>query len=81
MQRKNPNVCVAGRLHRRHLAGMGMGSVLLAKGGAGSGSSYPSIDSFVSATGREVGSGLGEKLNKLIVKPLVKKPHNIQFNF
>jgi len=26
------------------------------------------------------GSGLGQKLNKLIVKPLTKKPQNIHFD-
>jgi len=77
---RNPNVYVGGRIHRRNLMGMGMGSVLLNKGGAGSGSSYSSIGDYLETTGNKIGgTGLGEKLNKLIVKPLTKKPQNIKF--
>ena len=38
-----------GTLHtgRRHINGRGMGSVLLNKGGAGSGSSYSSLDEYI----------------------------------
>ena len=88
-QRRNPNVCIAGRIHQKQLCGMGMGSILMSKGGAGAGSSYPSVDSYMKTTGQNVnaGSGLGlglgdigEKLGKLIVKPLVRKPQNIKFN-
>ena len=78
--RRNPNVYISGRIHRKRLAGMGMGSVLMNKGGAGAGSSYSDVDDYVAATGRPVsGSGLGAKLSKLVVKPLTKKPHNIRF--
>jgi hypothetical protein len=64
------------------MEGRGMGSVLLNKGGAGAGSSYTSIDDYMTITGNNParGSGLGEKLNKLIVKPLSKKPQNIKFD-
>ncbi len=78
--RRNPNVYIGGRIHRKRLAGCGMGSVLMNKGGAGGGSSYSSVDNFEATTGLNVkGAGLGEKLSKLMVKPLTKKPHNIRF--
>jgi hypothetical protein len=79
--RRNPNVYIGGRIHRKRLAGMGMGSILMNKGGAGAGSSYSDVDDYVAATGRTIsaGSGLGTKLSKLVVKPLTKKPHNIRF--
>lgn len=83
IHRANPNVCVMGRIHRKKLMeGMGMGSVLLSKGGAGAGSSYTSIDDYMNITGNSParGSGLGEKLHKLVVKPLTKKPQNIKFD-
>jgi hypothetical protein len=62
--------------------GKGMGSVLLNRGGAGSASSYASVDQFVDDTGLTPlrGAGLGEKLHKLMVKPMAKKPSNIRFN-
>lgn len=82
LHRANPNVMVMGRIHRKKLMeGRGMGSVILNKGGAGAGSSYESIDDYMNITGNNParGSGLGEKLHKLIVKPLNKKPQNIKF--
>jgi len=85
IHRKVSNIYMGGRVHRRHLAGMGMGSVLMNKGGAGAGSSYPSIQSYEETTGNKVNmlgnsaAGLGSKLSKLMVKPLTKKPHNIRF--
>ena len=81
MSRRNPNVYTSGRIHRKRLAGMGVGSVLMNKGGAGAGSSYSSVDDYVATTGKPVGgSGLGAKLSKVVVKPLTKKPHNICFD-
>jgi len=83
LHRSNPNVCVSGRLHRKKIMeGRGMGSVILNKGGAGGGSSYESIDDYMNITGNNParGSGLGEKLHRLIVKPLTKKPANIKFD-
>ena len=83
LHRANPNVMVCGRIHRKKIMeGKGMGSVLLNKGGAGAGSSYESIDDYMNITGNNPnrGSGLGEKLGKLIVKPLSKKPQNIKFD-
>ena len=83
LHRSNPNVMCCGRIHRKKLMeGRGMGSVLLNVGGAGSGSSYTSIDDYMNITGNSParGSGLGEKLNRLIVKPLTKKPQNIKFD-
>ena len=82
LQRANPNVFVSGRIHRKKLMeGRGMGSVLLNRGGAGGGSSYTSMDDYMNITGNSParGSGLGEKLHKLIVKPLTKKHENIKF--
>ncbi len=82
IQRKLPNIHLGGRLHRRLLSGVGMGSILLNKGGGGGGSSYESVQDYASTTGNRppAGSGLGEKLGKLMVKPLTKKPHNIRFD-
>lgn len=85
LHRANPNVVVSGRIHRKKIMeGRGMGSVILNKGGAGSGSSYTSIDDYINTTGNSIpsarGSGLGEKLHKLIVKPLTRKPQNIKFD-
>lgn len=83
LHRANPNVVVMGRIHRKKLMeGRGMGSVLLSKGGAGAGSSYTSMDDYMAITGNSParGSGLGEKLHKLVVKPLTKKPQNIKFD-
>jgi hypothetical protein len=64
------------------MEGRGMGSILLNVGGGGAGSSYESIDDYMNITGNNPlrGSGLGEKLHKLIVKPLTKKPQNIKFD-
>lgn len=84
VHRANPNVVLMGRIHRKKLMeGRGMGSVILNKGGAGGGSSYESIDDYINITGNSAiaGSGLGEKLHKLIVKPLSRKPQNIHFQF
>ena len=83
LHRSNPNIMVSGRIHRKKLMeGRGMGSVLLNVGGAGAGSSYESIDDYMNITGNNParGSGLGEKLHRLIVKPLSKKPQNIKFD-
>jgi hypothetical protein len=87
LQRRNPNLYLGGRIHRRKLMGEGMGSVLLSRGGAGAGSSYPSVSDYMATTGRMVneGRGLGgkvfeDKLHKLVVKPLHKKPQNIHFS-
>ena len=80
MQRLHTHVAIGGRRHR--LAGMGMGSMILDRGGAGGGSSYPTVEDYMDITGRKVsGEGLGDKLGKLVVKPLVRKPKNIKFDF
>jgi hypothetical protein len=79
VHRRSPNICVAGRIHRPMLA-KGMGSVLLEKGGAGGASSYPSEEQYKETTGRSLGGKLSDKLSKLIVKPLTKKPKNISFD-
>jgi hypothetical protein len=54
-----------GTLHtgRRHIHGKGMGSVLLNKGGAGSGSSYSSLDEYIATTHENPFSGgsIGKK--------------------
>lgn len=85
MLHRAPHIVCGGRIHRKPLMGKGMGSVLMSDGGAGSGSSYTSIDQYQSTTGNKVpitnlGAGLGEKLSKLIVKPIHKKPQNIKFS-
>lgn len=76
-------VHISGRIHSPYLSGCGMGSVLLNTGGAGSGSSYSSLEDYQHTTGNPipagVGSGINEKLAKLMVKPLSKKPNAIRF--
>lgn len=52
------------------------GSILLDKGGAGVGSSYPSMSEYHRITGR----GLGDKIKSLMVKPLASKKKNIKFS-
>jgi hypothetical protein len=73
------------------MKGTGMGSVLLDKGGAGSGSSYTSIDDYLRTTqrGKKMGMGLGgavqRKLESLAIKPseqkFAKKKKNISTPF
>lgn len=74
--------CGGRKMKRYGSRGSGMGSVLLNRGGAGSGSSYTSIDDYIKTTGVNPnrGSGLGEKLGSLIVKPVQRKVKNIQFS-
>lgn len=81
MHRRSPNICIAGRIHRPMLA-KGMGSIILDKGGPGAGSSYRSMEEYEDTTGRglERTSKLSDKLSKLMVKPLTKKPKNICFD-
>jgi hypothetical protein len=69
-----------------NIRGRGMGSILLRTGGAGGGSSYSSIDDYVSTTGQPIptinGRGLGsisKKLEALTIKP-TKKSKNIKFD-
>lgn len=84
MPRSSSNVYCGGRLvarGRAHMRGAGVGSVLLKTGGPGVGSSYSSVEEFKDITGRggSLGAGLSDKLQKLMVKPLERKPHNIRF--
>jgi len=79
VHRRSPNICLAGRIHRPML-GKGMGSVILNKGGTGGASSYPSVEEYQQTTGRGLGGKLTDKLSKLIVKPVMKKPKNISFD-
>lgn len=76
-----PRMSIMGRHHSRVVRGGGMGSVLLNKGGTGSGSSYVSPEDYEATTGvRIAGSGLGGKLARLSVKPLSqKRTKNITF--
>ena len=79
-QRRNPHIYLGGRIHTKKLMGQGMGSVLLNLGGAG-GSSYPGVKDYEETNGQKVNGGnLAKKLEKLVVKPLQKKPENIKFN-
>lgn len=92
IHRRNPHIYLGGRIHRRKLMGEGMGSVIMNVGGAGGGSSYPSVNEYEDTTGRRVVGGslarfqphaekhLSAKLEKLLVKPLNKKPANIKFD-
>ena len=72
---------IMGRSHGRIVRGGGMGSVLLNRGGTGSGSSYVSPEDYTNTTGQRIkGEGLGGKLSRLMVKPLhQKKTRNITF--
>jgi hypothetical protein len=53
------------------------GSILLNKGGAGVGSSYPTLEEYHRITGRGI---LADKIKALMVKPITTKKKNIQFN-
>ena len=76
--------------HTRGIKGLGMGSVLLTgkNGGAGSASSYASLDDYINTTNmnpytlqKTGGMGLGgisKRLQQLNVKP-TKKSKNISF--
>lgn len=88
-----PHTMSGGRVITNKGCGTGMGSVLLDKGGTGSGSSYTSMEDYLATTGsgikqmkKTAGLGLGgaieDKLSKLMVKPEIKlrKPKNIQFS-
>ena len=77
----HPHLVIAGRTHSKVVRGGGMGSILLNKGGSGSGSSYLSPEEYTDTTGQKIGgSGLGGKLDRLMVRPLVqKKVRNIRF--
>ena len=71
---------VGGRQLRHKLYGCGMGSVLMAEGGAGAGSSYQSLPQYEKITGNRVsGMGLHHKLDMLSIKPSKSKPKNIRF--
>lgn len=71
-------------MSKQRCYGMGFGSVLLNKGGTGSGSSYDSPEAYEAITGVKIGSGLGaglnDKLAKLMIKPITSKRPNISFN-
>jgi hypothetical protein len=60
----------------KHVQGMGMGSVLLNKGGAGSASSYIDIDDYVNQTGNNPFKGQGLKNLGEITKRLQKLTPN-----
>jgi hypothetical protein len=76
------------------MSGKGFGAVLLDRGGTGSGSSYSSLDDYISTTGENPmsstivkslgGKGLGsmnKKIESLLVKSNKgKKEKNINFN-
>jgi hypothetical protein len=76
------SVYVPGRRISR-MQGKG-GSVLLNQGGAGSASSYDSVDEYIATTGRVpmAGGALSKKLESLslAVKPKKPKITNIKFN-
>ena len=42
--------------------GMGMGSLLLSKGGPGAGSSYESPEAYEQITGQTIGKGMGARI-------------------
>jgi hypothetical protein len=82
---------MSGKVVTSKMKGTGMGSVLLDKGGAGSGSSYYSMEDYLATTGEKrsgtKGLGLGgaieDKLSKLKVAPKLetrRKPNNINFS-
>jgi len=69
----NKRGLVKPRGQTTHLMG---GAILLNKGGAGVGSSYPSVEAYHAITGR----GLSDKIKALMVKPISVKKKNIKFN-
>ena len=85
---------MSGRVVTNKMKGTGMGSVLLNKGGAGSGSSYYSMQDYLATTGEKrdqakglgVGGAIEDKLSKLkLANPKImeaprRKPKNINFS-
>jgi hypothetical protein len=82
---------MSGKVVTNKMKGTGMGSVLLDKGGAGSGSSYYSMKDYLATTeekrphtkGLGIGGAIEDKLSKLTVaEPKLprKKPQNINFS-
>lgn len=76
---------IQGKVILNKMSGTGMGSVLLDKGGSGSGSSYSSMADYLATTngggmkggdkgmrtkGLGVGGAIEDKLSKLVVNPL-----------
>lgn len=61
---------------RKGITPMCGGAILLNKGGAGVGSSYPSVEEYHRITG----CGLSEKIKSLMVKPIASKKKNIKFD-
>ena len=70
----NKRGLVKPRGHTTHVMG---GAILLDKGGAGVGSSYPTLEEYHRITGRGV---LADKIKALLVKPISTKKKNIKFN-
>jgi len=62
---------------RSHTSAIVGGSILLNKGGAGVGSSYPTQEEYHRITGRGI---LADKIKALMVKPISVKKKNIKFN-
>lgn len=83
---------LSGKVVTNKMKGIGMGSVLLDKGGSGSGSSYYSMQDYLATTGEKRTKGLGiggaieDKLSKLtlsnpkIMEAPRRKPKNINFS-
>jgi hypothetical protein len=85
---------LAGKVVTNKMKGTGMGSVLLDKGGAGSGSSYYSMQDYLATTGEKtpvtkglgIGGAIEDKLSKLklsspkLMEPPKRKPKNINFS-
>lgn len=70
----NKRGLVKPRGQTTHLMG---GAILLNKGGAGVGSSYPTLEEYHRITGRGI---LADKIKALLVKPISTKKKNIKFN-
>lgn len=85
---------INGKVITNKMKGTGMGSVLLNTGGAGSGSSYYSMQDYLATTGEKrsgtqglgVGGAIEDKLSKLkLSNPKImdvpkRKPKNINFS-
>lgn len=85
---------ISGKVITNKMKGTGMGSVLLDKGGAGSGSSYYSMEDYLATTGEKrphtkglgIGGAIEDKLaslklsNPKIMEAPRRKPKNINFS-
>ena len=73
------NAYINGRVHKKPCIG-GTGFSLLLKSGASVGAFNPALSSAEPVKGSGMSKSLEERLSKLAVQPVGRKPKNIVFN-